>query len=361
MRIAFYSRRFPPDIGGMERFADDLTKWLAAQSHEVVVITTSTGQQEAGPIRVLRNVSMRQQIRAMRLAHAVHINGLSVRGILLSLMAGKRPVVTHQGHQGICPTGLSWSRTGPCTASGEKPGPCPNCPGRSLVGRIKVLIHRLAMRAARKNVFVSSYLEARVGGRNSTVIFNPVARSAFEAPETGGAEDRRIVFAGRLVEEKGATLLIDATALLSGASLDIIGDGPVRAELEKRSYERGLDGRVRFHGRMSLQQIKWLLSRGSVACVPTLCPEAFGYSAAESMAMGRAVAATPNGALAELLSEGRGFLAEASTAEALADALRQALESQQARDEAAAKSRTFATDHFRVEMLGPHYVECYKS
>ena len=78
---------------------------------------------------------------------------------------------------------------------------------------------------------------------------------------------------------------------------------------------------------MSLAELGELYADAAVVCVPSAWQEPFGYAAAEAMAMGRAVVATPSGALPELLADGRGFVAaELSTREALAGHCDEALE-----------------------------------
>ena len=67
-----------------------------------------------------------------------------------------------------------------------------------------------------------------------------------------------------------------------------------------------------------LLKLGGLYADAAVVCVPSAWQEPFGYAAAEAMAMGRAVVATPSGALRELLGDGRGFVAAAPTSDALA-------------------------------------------
>src|SRR5881392_2405997 len=108
MRILLYSRVFPPGVGGMERFAADLAQWLGEQGHHVTVATQTLahpGSVSSGD-RVLRRQSIGALLAAARRADVVHVNGLALRAIVPSLALGRRPIVTHAGHQAICPTGL---------------------------------------------------------------------------------------------------------------------------------------------------------------------------------------------------------------------------------------------------------------
>ena len=71
-------------------------------------------------------------------------------------------------------------------------------------------------------------------------------------PASGAAVPGLVVHVGRLVEKKGTALLIRAFAEArrshTQAQLAIIGEGPLRAELEKLAGGLGLGGSVRFLG-----------------------------------------------------------------------------------------------------------------
>lgn len=346
----------------MERFAEELAGWLAGQGHEVTVATLTPADRDGDrgrPYRVLRSPQPGQLVRSARQADVVHINGLSVRGVAAALLAARRPVITHQGHQAICPTGMAWNRRGRCEA-GPRPGPCGSCREVRFPAHAKVRAHRLAARVARADVCISRYLADRLGICQSRLIYNAVSWTAFEARAGGPGQDGLVVFAGRLVAEKGLGLLLQALALVPGARLEVAGDGPLRAEWEELARSLGVASRVRFLGSLPLQGVVELYARAAVVCVPSLWDEPFGYAAAEAMAMERPVVATPRGALPELLADGRGFLASEPTPEALAAALDAAMGDDPARLEAAARARAFALSEFALDVVGTRYMECYQ-
>ena len=64
-------------------------------------------------------------------------------------------------------------------------------------------------------------------------------------------EPTRFVFTGRLVDWKAVDVLLEAFAIVaskSAATLDILGNGPMRGVLEAQSAALNLTGRVTFHG-----------------------------------------------------------------------------------------------------------------
>ena len=84
----------------------------------------------------------------------------------------------------------------------------------------------------------------------------------------------RVLNVGRLVEVKGHGLLIDALGrLVAGgvdAELTIVGDGPLRAELDARVRDRGLSDRVRFAGRIGQDDILSFYERADVFALTSL-------------------------------------------------------------------------------------------
>ena len=115
----------------------------------------------------------------------------------------------------------------------------------------------------------------------------------------------RLVLVGRLSREKHPWLAIDALRLLlrrgRRVELSIVGDGPLRSALARRSD----DLPVRFLGHRTPLEVATLLAHADVCLAP--CPgEAFGLAALEALACGTPIAAARTGALPELLGVAAG-------------------------------------------------------
>ena len=363
MRLALLTPTYWPLIGGMERFADDLASWLAAHGNDVAVYTpvpALPGSDDRRPYPVVRRPFGPWLVPALRRVEAVHANGLSIRAVTVARAAGRRPVVTHAHHQAICPAEVAWSPWGRCTADGGHLGPCAVCYRQGLDARRTLWSQRLGTHLAGMNVCISEYLARRVAVPRSTVIYNPVGPEAFATGAANGRSGGLVAYAGRIANEKGVDLLVHALARVPGARLEVAGDGPKRPEVEALTDELGLRPRVRFLGPVGRTQLLDLYDRAAVACVPSVCEEPFGYAAAEAMARGTPVVATPTGAMPELLADGRGFLSATTTTHDLARALTEALEDDGARVERARLSLAFARANFHVDVIGPRYVSCYE-
>ena len=154
-----------------------------------------------------------------------------------------------------------------------------------------------------------------------------------------------IVSAGRLVEAKGYDLLLDAADLLAQGGLDfgltVYGEGPLRADLERRIASRGLQERVRLAG-----QAADLGPAFAAADLFVLASrrEGFGNVIVEAMAAGLPVLATRCGGPAVLIEDGvNGFLVPPEDPHALAGAIRALLPNPARRESVVAAGLETAT------------------
>jgi glycosyltransferase involved in cell wall biosynthesis len=111
-------------------------------------------------------------------------------------------------------------------------------------------------------------------------------------PDEGNAErlasffagaESTVVYFGKLIENKGVQLLIEALRTLA-ARVVIVGFGDFRRELE--AFSEGLPGRTLFTGPLEHRHLVHLLPLADAAVVPSIFPEAFGMVAAEAAAAG---------------------------------------------------------------------------
>jgi glycosyltransferase involved in cell wall biosynthesis len=131
-----------------------------------------------------------------------------------------------------------------------------------------------------------------------------------------------VVYAGRLDETKGVDVLLAAFGRLpAGAELDILGDGPQRAELEAL-VPREAAGRIRFHGRVPKQEVLARVRQARVAVLPARWYENQPISVLEAFACGVPVVASAIGGLPEIVEPGRtGDLVPPNDVDALAGAV----------------------------------------
>ena len=256
MRILFCSVPFAPSVGGIETVAALLAAEFARAGHEVVLVTqTSSGSPDERPYRVVRRPGAAALLRLVREADCVFHNNISLR-LGWPLLFVARPWVV--AHHTRLPDG-----------------------GLAVMGK------RLAMRLAR-NVSVSAAM-ARHLPVPSVQVPNPYRADLFRLlPEVPRQQD--LVFVGRLVSEKGVSLLLHALARLAvrgrAPALTVVGDGPERASLERQARDSGLAARVYFAGVLQGDALVRCLNAHRAIVVPSVCDEAFGLVALEGLACG---------------------------------------------------------------------------
>lgn len=108
-----------------------------------------------------------------------------------------------------------------------------------------------------------------------------------------------VVYFGKLIEQKGVHLLIDALAGIE-ARLVVVGFGPERATLERRAGDRGVE--ALFTGPLEHRHLRHLLALADACVVPSIFPEAFGMVAAEAASAGCPPLVARHSGLAEVAS-----------------------------------------------------------
>jgi glycosyltransferase involved in cell wall biosynthesis len=104
-----------------------------------------------------------------------------------------------------------------------------------------------------------------------------------------------VLLVGRLVHYKGVDVLLEAMRGVS-ASLVIVGDGPLRAALERTASEQRLGRRVSFVGNVTNRERAVYYQAASVFVLPAVSrAESFGIAMLEAMSYGTAVVSTELG------------------------------------------------------------------
>ena len=301
MRILHLSKFYPPDPGGVEQVVACLADGAAERGHEVRVVcaTGSAWTQDPGQCRTETSRGGAAVVR------------LATHGIVWS--------------QPIAPGYFSAARWRADIVYVHRPNPLADLavalgPARPLVIHHHSDVHRqralrwvygpvargVARRAHAVVVATDSHLEhAEDVGKEArttkvrvipygvdTTRYRPgesQARPDVLPPPSAGAIG---LFVGRLVSYKGLDVLLDA---VTGTSLClvIVGDGPLRATLERRIAERRLGDRVVLAGRMSDEAMPGLYQATDYCVLPSTTPaEMFGIVQLEAMACGRPVIST---------------------------------------------------------------------
>ncbi len=196
--------------------------------------------------------------------------------------------------------------------------------------RISQSVYRSACSVICVSEKVREQVLAGAGARvNTTVLYNGVDPQMFSPPESETGE-LMILSVGNLIPVKGHELLLRAFAMIQNRfpalSLEIIGDGPQRSQLQQLVQEQNLAGRVYFRGRQSRAQVADAMRRATVFALPSRY-EGLGCVYLEAMAAGKPVIACRGQGIEEVIEPGiNGCLIASDDLQGLADTLTQLLD-----------------------------------
>ncbi len=150
------------------------------------------------------------------------------------------------------------------------------------------------------------------------------------SPPGGSPAPRRLVCVGRLTEQKGQLLLVEAARLLAERRIDfelvLAGDGELRDAIEAAIAEAGLQDKVRITGWISGAGVRDALLAARAMVLPSFA-EGLPVVIMEAMALQRPVISTYVAGIPELVRPGTdGWLVPAGDVDALADAMQACLE-----------------------------------
>lgn len=131
----------------------------------------------------------------------------------------------------------------------------------------------------------------------------------------------RLLFVGNLIKRKRVHLVLEALAKMPAhIVLDVVGDGPLRVELETMATERA-PGRVNFHGARPMPEIKNFMAAADCLVLPS-DHDGWGAVVSEAMIAGTPVVCSDRcGASVVVRASGRGQVFETFTPGACTEAL----------------------------------------
>ena len=174
--------------------------------------------------------------------------------------------------------------------------------------------------------------------------------------------DPVLVAVGRLDWEKGFDRLLAAIAAVRsrfpGIRLVICGDGVERQALESQAQDLGLGAAVLFTGHVANPMPYFLAAD---AFVSSSVQEGFGLTAAEAMALGRPVIATPASGVGSALRDGEtAIMASGFRPEDIADAIVRAFSDRERLRRVADAGRRFAETSLDVRRAVAAYERLYR-
>ncbi len=324
MRILMLSWEYPPKIvGGISRVVYHLARGLSMLAQEVTVITCSEEENDDfyldGNVNVYRvkpyyvkPINFINSVLQMNLAMLEKAVEILQREQVYDVIHLHDWLVAFAGRslEKVCPTPQI------CTIHSTEYGR-----NAGIHNEVQSFINHVEkkMISQMKYIIVNSmYMKSEVHAlfgsdlKNIHVIPNGIEPNKFnsipkdmEFRKAYAAGDEKIVlFVGRLVNEKGVHVLMDAIPRVlsqyTAVRFVIAGSGPERTPLEKKAMDIGVSDKATFTGYISDEQLLKLYKCADIAVFPSLY-EPFGIVALEGMVAGIPVVVSEAGGLNEIV------------------------------------------------------------
>lgn len=218
--------------------------------------------------------------------------------------------------------------------------------------------------AISETVKESAVNKLAVSSAQVTVIPYGIFPEEWVMPDERNTESEQLVTIGRLVAQKGHRYLLKAMgeviATFPKVRLFIVGNGPLRPELERMIQQLRLEKRVFLIGTKSPQEVKLLLWNAVMFVFPSLW-EGQGVALLEAMASGLASVASAIPTVKEIDPEGKAILLVApGDFESLAERICCLLASPQKREVMGKHAQNIVWEHFDLRKLAPRWLEVYE-
>ncbi|SLN42902.1 2-deoxystreptamine glucosyltransferase [Roseovarius gaetbuli] len=197
---------------------------------------------------------------------------------------------------------------------------------KALPGRRATLRHASAILAGSRHTL--GEMPEALRGKCIYLPENAIDPARFSRAGAPGDGPMRAGFVGRLVPYKGPDMLIEAAVPMLRAGrllLDLVGDGPMMADLRTQAEALGVSDAVTFHGWLPHQEVQNVLAGCHLFAFPSI-REFGGGVVLEAMALGVPPLIVDYAGPGELVQAGRGYKVPIGSRESIISGFRRALE-----------------------------------
>ena len=226
-------------------------------------------------------------------------------------------------------------------------------------------LYRTVSRRAAAMTTVSSWLAEQAmrldPATKPEVAPMPVVTDLFHA---GGERDpNRLLFIGKLTEQKGLHHLLRAMSLMrTRPHLDVVGAGRVQDDhMRRMARELGLDARITWHPILSQAELAERYRRATIHVIPAV-DEGLGLTAVESLLSETPVIAFESGGIPDVVRDGQtGLLVRPGDVAQLAGSIDRLLEDRALQERLGVEGRKDAMQHFGSTSVARKYAALLRS
>jgi len=374
--------------GGEEHNVKQIKELLEEKGHSVILYmldnlginSFSLWQRLFLPLQILFSFKSYREVinliknRAPDIAHIHNIFPLISPSIYYALKRMNVPVVqTVHNYRLLCPNGLFLNNEGKicekCKRGNFFNAVIGKCYRNSYIQTfgmaLTLYLHRKLKTFTNKiDIFISpsNFLKKKLiegGIPEEKIVIKPHFTKCKEI-KPSYEFDNCAVYMGRLSREKGLFTLLKTWEEIPGVTLKIMGNGPIRSELENFVIQKGITN-VEFLGFIKGLKRFEVLKRAMFLIFSSECYENFPYAIIESFACGVPVIASRIGAVAELIEEGiTGFLFEPGNANDLSQKISMSIENKELLLKMKHNARKLAEERYSENIGYKNLMEIYQ-
>ena len=302
-RLLIFSLAYQPFVGGAEVAVKEITDRLPDYDFDLLTVNLDRQQkatEKIGAVSVYRSNSPKYFFPLAACLLAVKLHQKNKYDAIWSIMANQAGLAAALFKR--CFPRVPWLLT---LQEGDDLN--------SLAYRLRLLAPRWfgVFKLADQIQVISNYLSAWARRMGATapisVVPNGVDVSNFQVLASSfqfkDNENKIIITTSRLVKKNGVDTLIEAMQFLpNNVRLQILGTGPKERSLRKLVSRLNLDGRIKFFGQVSPNEIPNYLASADIFVRPARS-EGLGNSFLEAMAAGVPIVGTPVGGIPDFLHD----------------------------------------------------------
>lgn len=365
MRVGIVTDAFPPEVGGIQTFADQYVSHLAATDDvdhvEVLAFVPGEDEQrdEASIRRIARDSTPAKLATGVRWARR---NEFDVLHALTLYPAGLIAALYNRLDGDVRAYATVYGLDAISLADHPILGP----------------VHRFVFDALDEVLFFSdSTREKTHDTYDAQFASRRIYPGAPVFPEDVGPDpladgelpDPRFVVltVARLVERKGIDDLIAAVADCDDVALWVVGDGPERDALEAQVPEHATD-RIAFLGEIDHDRLPHVYGRVDAFCMPSVYlrdkgdVEGLGLVFLEAQQFGLPVIGTRSGGIPEALADGEtGFLVDERSPDEIAECIVKLRDDEALYREFSSNARSFVSEQFAWNDCVENHLAAYQT
>jgi glycosyltransferase involved in cell wall biosynthesis len=375
MRILVVNYEFPPVGGGGATANYYLAREMVKQGHAVRVVTSGfrglPARADVEGIEVVRVPVWRQRQDFTKMHEMLqYVLSATPRAAVMGRSRGPEAWDIVQTFFAV-PSGLVGWWPASCghiphvirLGGGDLPG---HEKRFSMAHRVLRPVVKCLLRGASARVVNSEGLRQRAQAIFPDLHFEVICNGVdVEIFRPGPKESERIptvLFVSRLIERKGLHLLLPALGRLLNEGVEfrllVVGDGPMRSQLEQQAEQLGLANTTDFLGLRPRSELPAIYRRADIFCLPS-ASEGMANVMLEALATGLPVVATDVPGSSELVQDGvNGFVVQAGHWEALVEPLRRLLSDTELRQRLGEAGRQHS-ENFAWSKMAGQYLKLY--